>query len=156
MQAWKIGKAEGIDDLSGAGAARFGGRWNHAEQPALYFGLSPTDCALDPIILAGHVPRLPLKLIWLDLPDDQALYHAPPIERLPLGWDSLPADKPSMDFGSDWLENAQHFGLILPSVVTGQPSCLLINPRHAAIEQIKVLQVSDFIYGKPFASPMTD
>ena len=156
MQAWRIGKIDDIDDFSGAGAARFGGRWNHAEQPALYFGLSLTDCALDPIILAGHVPRLPLKLMLLHLPDDPALYQEPSVDRLPPGWDSLPADKPSMDFGSRWLERAAHLGMILPSVVTGQARCLLINPRHAAVAQIRILQVSDFIYGKPFSSGLTD
>lgn len=149
MQAWRIGKAGDIEDLSGNGAALFGGRWNHADQPALYFGLSPTDCALDPVILAGHVPRLALKLMQLQLPDDPDLYQQVQPDELPEGWDTLPADKPSMDFGSAWLTRARHLGLILPSVVTGHARCLLVNPAHAAMKRIEVMQVTDFIYGKP-------
>lgn len=149
MQAWRIGKADGISDLSGAGAALFGGRWNRPDQPALYMGLSPAGCALDPVILAGHVQHLPFKLMHLQLPCDPALYEEPALEALPLGWDSLPPDRPSMDFGGNWLARNQRLGLILPSAAMDGTRSLLINPRHPACSQIRVLQISDFIYGKP-------
>lgn len=151
MQAWRIAKAGDIDDLSGTGAGLFGGRWNHPDTPALYLRLSPTDCALDPLILAGHLPRLPLRLMHLQLPDDPDLYQEPPLSQLPTGWDALPADKPSMDFGSCWLERTEQLGLILPSVTMDRARCLLVNPGHSAFSQIEVLQVSDFVYGKPGA-----
>ncbi len=149
MQAWRIGKASDIGDLSGKGAALFGGRWNHPDQPALYLGLSPTGCALDTLVLSGHVTHLPLKLIRLQLPDDPQLYSEPALGQLPAGWNALPADKPSMDFGSRWLVGAEQLGLILPSVTADQTRCLLINPIHPAARQIEVLQVTDFFYGKP-------
>ncbi len=151
MLAWRIGKASDICDLSGTGAAIFGGRWNHPDQPALYLGLSPTGCALDTVMLAGHVPHLPLKLMQLQLPNDSELYQEPPLLQLPSGWDALPADKPSMDFGSRWLEEGRALGLILPSVTTEQTRCLLVNPRHPAASQIQVVQVTDFIYCRPTA-----
>lgn len=149
MQAWRIGKAEDITDLSGAGAALFGGRWNRSDQPAVYLGLSPSGCALDPVLLAGHVPHLPFKLMHLQLPCDPALYEEPPLAELPWGWDSLPPDRPSMDFGSLWLERNQRLGLILPSAAMNGTRCLLINPRHPASHLIRVLQITDFVYGKP-------
>lgn len=148
MRAWRIGRAADIDDLSGAGAARFGGRWNHPDVPALYLSLDLSGCALDTLILAGHIPQLPFKLMHLQLPDDPQLYLQPTPAQLPAGWAALPADKPSMDFGSHWLQSGTQLGLILPSVTEGQTRCLLINPRHPAARQIDVLQIADFCYGK--------
>lgn len=147
MRAWRIGKACNMNELTGAGAALYGGRWNHPHHPALYLGLSTAGCALDTVMLAGHVPCLPLKLVELQLPDNPALYHEPNLQQLPAGWDALPADKPSMDFGTVWLESIEHLGLILPSATTYQTRCLMINPKHPAMAQVKILQSSDFIYG---------
>jgi len=149
MLAWRIAKAADIDDLSGAGAAIFGARWNHPELSALYLTLSPATCALDVVLLAGHVPRLPLKLMTLRLPDDTALYCEPTLTELPAGWDALPLDSPGMEYGSQWLERGEHLGLILPSVATDQARCILVNPRHSAFSRIEVLQVTDFNFGKP-------
>jgi RES domain-containing protein len=147
MRAWRIGKACVASDLTGAGAAQYGGRWNHPNHPALYLGLSTAGCALDTVMLAGHVPCLPLKLIELHLPDNPALYHEPDPQQLPPGWNALPADKASMDFGTAWLEGTEHLGLILPSATTDQTRCLMVNPKHPAMAQVKILESSDFIYG---------
>jgi RES domain-containing protein len=147
MRAWRIGKARDLNELTGAGAALYGGRWNHPDHPALYLGLSAAGCALDTIMLAGHVPCLPLKLVELQLPDDPALYAEPSRAQLPPGWDALPADKAGMDFGTAWLERTEQLGLILPSATTDHTRCLMINPKHPAMAQVKVVQASDFIYG---------
>jgi RES domain-containing protein len=149
MQAWRIGKADDISDFSGAGAALYGGRWNPPDLPAVYLGLSPSGCALDPVILAGHVPQLRFKLMHLELPAEPELYEAPAVERLPLGWDTFPADRPSMDFGGEWLERNEQLGLILPSAAMDETRLVLINPQHPACRRIKVVQITDFIYGKP-------
>jgi RES domain-containing protein len=147
MQAWRIGKAGNVSELTGAGAALYGGRWNHPDHPALYLGLSTASCALDTFMLAGHVPCLPLKLVELQLPDDPALYKEPNLQQLPEGWDALPADKASMDFGTTWLERTEHLGLILPSATMDQTRCLMINPKHPAMKQVTIVQSTDFIYG---------
>ena len=147
MRAWRIGKAGNVSELTGAGAALYGGRWNHPDHPALYLGLSTASCALDTFMLAGHVPCLPLKLVELQLPDDPALYNEPNLQQLPEGWDALPADKASMDFGTAWLERTEHLGLILPSATMEQTRCLMINPKHPAMKQVTIVQSTDFIYG---------
>lgn len=149
MQAWRISKADDLTGLSGAGAALYGGRWNPPDVPAVYLGLSPSGCALDPVILAGHVPQLRFKIMHLELPAAPDLYGAPAVEQLPLGWDNLPPDRPSMDFGGEWLERNEQLGLILPSAALDDTRLMLINPRHPACRQIQVVQITDFIYGKP-------
>jgi RES domain-containing protein len=152
MLAWKIGNAAHIQDLGGSGAARFGGRWNHPDHPALYLSLSPASGALELFLMAGALPRLPLKLMRLQLPDDPTLYCTAAPEQLPIGWNTLPADYPSMDFGTQWLERNEQLGLILPSVAMEQTSCLLINPLHPAAHRIQVLCLCDVEPGRYVAT----
>ena len=146
MHAWRICKASEVDDFSGQGAALYGGRWNHVNQPAVYLGLCPASCALDAFVHLGHVPALTLKLVQLHLPDEPDLYFEPQLTQLPKGWDNLPADRPSMDFGARWLERGRSLGLILPSVTVVHVRNLMINPRHLAIGKVKVLGASDFTF----------
>jgi RES domain-containing protein len=148
MLAWKIGKAAQIHDLSGAGPAVIGGRWNHPDHPALYLSLSPAAGALELFMLAGEMPRLPLRLMHLRLPGDPALYQHIAAGSLPAGWNASPADQPSMDFGTQWLERREQLGLILPSVAMEQNRCLLVNPLHPAASLIEVLRIDDVDPGR--------
>jgi RES domain-containing protein len=141
MQAWRICKSSHANDLSGGGAARFGGRWNHADQPAVYLALSAAGCALDTFVQCASVSRPGFTLVHLQLPDDPTLYWQPALARLPEGWDITPADRPSMDFGSAWLERREQLGLIVPSAAITHTRNLLLNPRHPAMAQVKVLDV---------------
>lgn len=155
IQVWRIAKARFATDLSGQGSALFGGRWNHMEHRALYFGMTPAICALETFIHATEVPRFPLKLVRLSLPDDPELYQEPSMAQLPPGWDAKPADKPSMDFGTAWLEEGRQLGLIVPSSVLPFERNIMLNPEHAAANQIKILDVTDFFYDSRMFTPRT-
>ncbi|SEI61771.1 RES family NAD+ phosphorylase [Pseudomonas sp. NFR16] len=144
MLAWRICKQSAIDDLSGQGAAAFGGRWNHPDHAALYLSLSAAGCALDRLILGAGTPCPGTCLVQLQLPDDPQLYRTPTLDELPPGWDALPADRASMDWGSDWLGRNDQLGLIVPSATITHTRNLLLNPRHAAVAQIRVMAISTF------------
>ncbi|MEX6666915.1 RES family NAD+ phosphorylase [Pseudomonas sp. W2-17] len=147
MQAWRISKANAANDLSGTGAAQFGGRWNHADQPAVYLALSASGCALDTLVQCASLPQPGFQLVHLQLPDDPALYWQPALAQLPPGWEVTPADRPSMDFGSAWLERREQLGLIVPSAIITHTRNLLLNPRHPAMAQVRVLDVRPFACG---------
>jgi RES domain-containing protein len=153
MQVWRIAKARFATDLSGQGAALFGGRWNHMEHRALYFGLTPAICALETFVHATEVPRFALKLVKLKLPQVPDLYWEPSINDLPTGWERKPADTPSMDFGTTWLEAKQQLGLILPSSVLRVERNILVNPDHPAARQIEIISVTDFSYDSRMFTP---
>lgn len=145
MKAWRIAKAKRATDLSGYGAALEGGRWNHKDVPALYLGLSPSVCCLETFVHASGPPVMPLKIIYLELPDD-APYYTPDI--LPEGWQSLPADRASMDFGTEWLNSLHHLGMIVPSAVMPLDQNIVINPRHSAWSKIRIIDIQEFLYDK--------
>lgn len=146
MRAWRISKAKRAKDLSGKGAAIEGGRWNDQDVPAVYMGLTPAICCLETFVHAVGEPSMPMTITCFELPDDLSLYLEPDPRKLPDGWASLPADRPSMDFGSAWLKANSHLGLIVPSAVLALERNIVITPNHPALSQIKVIDVFDFIY----------
>jgi len=146
VRAWRIAKAKRASDLSGVGAAMEGGRWNHADIPAVYMGLSPAICCLETYVHASGRPPIPLTITCFDLPDDPALYWEPASTELPTGWASLPADSPSMDLGTHWLLGNQQLGMIVPSAVLPLERNVVINPKHPAIDRINIIDVYEFAY----------
>ncbi|MCD5994120.1 RES family NAD+ phosphorylase [Pseudomonas sp. CDFA 602] len=148
MEVWRLARTAVATDLTGRCAALSGARWNHRTHPALYFGLTPELCALETLMHSSEAPRLALKLVCVRLPDDPTLYHETTEAQLPPGWDARPADIVSMDFGTRWLKNRQHLGLIVPSPVMLQARLIVLNPVHPAAGRIEILTVSDFPHGQ--------
>lgn len=146
MRAWRISKAKRAADLSGLGAAIEGGRWNEAEAAAVYLGLSPAICCLETFVHQTQRPVIPMKITEFELPEDAELYLEPSENELPVGWAALPADKPSMSFGTDWLNRGSHLGLIVPSAVLPLERNIVLNPRHPAISRVKISRIMDFTY----------
>ncbi|HDZ55296.1 MAG TPA: RES domain-containing protein [Pseudomonas xinjiangensis] len=146
MIAWRISKARRAKDLSGIGAALEGGRWNETELPAVYMGLSAAICCLETFVHQAGRPQIPMTITRFSLPDDPELYLEPRPGDLPEGWDSLPSDKPSVDFGSQWLRDGKQMGLIVPSVVLPLERNVVINPAHPAVGSIEVLDIQNFRY----------
>lgn len=146
MRAWRISKAKRAADLSGLGAAIEGGRWNEAEAAAVYLGLSPAICCLETFVHQTQRPVIPMKITEFELPEDAELYLEPSEKELPVGWAALPADKPSMSFGTDWLNRGSHLGLIVPSAVLPLERNIMLNPRHPAISRVKISRIMDFTY----------
>jgi RES domain-containing protein len=146
MRAWRIAKAKRATDLSGQGAAIEGGRWNDQDVPAVYMGLTPAICCLETYVHADGEPTFPMKITCFELPDVESLYLRVDGAALPSGWASLPADRPSMEFGTSWLKSNSHLGLIVPSAILALERNVVINPAHPAASLIKVIEVYDFIY----------
>lgn len=146
MKAWRIAKAKRAQDLSGKGAAIAGGRWNEEDVPAVYMGLNPAICCLETYVHASGKPAIPLKITAFELPDDDSLFWVPAIEDLPHGWESLPPDRPSMDFGTRWLRANRHLGMVIPSAVLPLERNIVINPHHPSVSQIKLVEIYDFVY----------
>ncbi|AKN26767.1 RES domain protein [Stutzerimonas stutzeri] len=87
-----------------------------------------------------------MKITEFELPEDAELYLEPSEKELPVGWAALPADKPSMSFGTDWLNRGSHLGLIVPSAVLPLERNIVLNPRHPAISRVKISRIMDFTY----------
>lgn len=146
MKAWRISKTKRASDLSGQGAAIDGGRWNNVDVPAVYMGLSPAICCLETFVHTNSYPLVPLTITQFILPDDPQLYLEPGSTELPEGWNTIPADTPSMSFGTQWLRQKQYLGLIVPSAVLPLERNIVVNPNHPAIADVFIDDQFKFMY----------
>ncbi len=146
MRVWRISKANRVRDLTGYGASIDGGRWNQQDVCAVYAGLSPAICCLETFVHQTHMPLIPMKIVCLELPDDPSLYLEPPVAGLPAGWNALPADRASMDFGTAWLRAGNQLGLIVPSAVMTLEKNIVINPTHRDMSLVRIVDEQDFRY----------
>ena len=144
IRAWRLSKARYAGDLSGVGAAREGQRWNLPGQRAVYLGLTPEITVLEVLVHLNGVVAVPLMLCCYELPDDPELMARPSLEAFPQGWDAIPHGQASSRFDGQWLSEARQLALVLPSVVVPQARNLLLNPLHAAIQQVRLVDQVPF------------
>lgn len=140
------------EDLSGAGAALAGGRWNEKGTPAVYASASIALACLETLVHLGSA-GLPLNryLVRIDVAD--ALWRAR--RRLaspPVGWDAIPPGRVSIDEGQRWLSGAATALLEVPSVIVPEEFNVLINPKHPDAAALKATKLRKWMYDGRFGS----
>jgi RES domain-containing protein len=138
MLAWRIVRSVyTADALSGAGAARWGSRWNSVGVQMIY---ASTGRALAVLEMLVHVARknslADAVFIPLEIPEN--LISAVP--DLPEGWNHFPYRKESRRTGDRWIEQGSSLAMFVPSAVLPAERNILINPAHALFSQIHVGQ----------------
>ena len=155
MRLWRIAvesRKYAADDLSGAGAAKFPGRWNGEGEPVVY--AAPT-LALAVLETAAHIDLagLPLNrfVVEIDVPDSiWAAAGDLPEAALHRSWSAVPAGMASVQVGSAWLKESSSAILLVPSVIVPEESVALINPKHPDARRIKARVVRKFEYDHLF------
>lgn len=133
------------DDLSGAGAAKVGGRWNAIGSPVVYCAASRALAYLEtlthllPGLGPGSKPPGNRCLIEIQVPIgvwDQR-HQARKDPNFPGGWAVHPAGKLGVAYGTAWLAARTSALLVVPSVVVPEEDNILINPLHRDAKSIK-------------------
>lgn len=136
------------EDLGGEGAKITGGRWNRPGTPVVYCATNKSLAALETIVHLGAT-GLPLNryLVRVDVPARiWNTRHVHPGGVFPVGWDSLPAGKVSLDLGDDWLRGCTTALFEVPSVIVPDESNILINPNHPKAAKIRATKVRKWTY----------
>jgi RES domain-containing protein len=136
------------DDLSGAGAARTGGRWNQAGDPLVYASESQALACLETVVHlnAGGLP-LNRYLVAITIPDPvwtNALTETQ--ASLPVGWDADPPGRVSIRFGAAWLRGMGSALLRVPSAIVPDEYNVLINPKHPGAAAITAAKLRRWLY----------
>jgi RES domain-containing protein len=153
MILWRIAaetRLHNADDLGGAGAAKWPGRWNDEGEPVVY--CAPT-IAMAVLETAAHVDDagLPLDryLVEIRVPDAiWARREEFKTARLPAAWDAIPAGRASLRIGSEWLSSLRSSILLVPSAIVPEDRVALINPRHPDAARITARAVRRFEYNR--------
>lgn len=146
MRCWRIAKAAHALDRTGAGARNDGGRWNRPGTAALYAGMTVEIAALEKFVHVNGVEPDDLQLVAIGVPDDAGLIEAANPAALPQGWDALPIQDASQDFGTRWLSGGSALALVVPSAILPEGRNVLINPLHARFARVTLAVVRSFRY----------
>jgi len=143
MIVYRIAKKEYIEDLSGNGAKRTGGRWNPKGIPILYCASTSSLAILEKLV-SIDMDLLPedLCIAALEIPKSKILKI--PEEELPKNWNHYPSPDALKSIGKSWIELGNFCTLQIPSAVNSMESYYLINVKHPLMEKIKIKEVTPF------------
>ena len=143
MIVYRIAKKEYIEDLSGNGAKRTGGRWNSKGTPVLYCASTSSLAILEKLV-SIDMDLLPddLCIAALEIPKSKILKI--PEEELPKNWNHYPSPDALKSIGKSWIELGNFCTLQIPSAVNPMESNYLINVKHPLMEKIKIKEITLF------------
>ncbi len=129
-----------------------GGRWNPKGSRMIYAGSAPTVALLEYLCIKGAaVGRKPWHMVVYEIGNED-LVGTLEIEGLPLGWNKLPHEKVTQDFGKFWLVEKEFPFLKVPSARVDLAFYpleynLLINPDFPELKNfISVVNIIPFDY----------
>lgn len=145
MLVWRVTrKAHAEQPLSGEGARRYGGRWNHIGAAVVYSSQSLSLAVLEYLVNLS-ITDLPddLVSVQIEIPDDLPRTEIA-IKKLPDNWRRFPSVAELKDIGTDWARQGTAPILVVPSVVIPNELNYLISPTHPLSHRIKIVSVEAF------------
>lgn len=142
MLVFRIISKKYANDLSGTGAAIFGGRWNRKGSPVLYTGESKEIALLEIIV---HTPPMlvpDLDILTLEIPDNSITEIT--TKDLPKNWTDYPAPSILARMGEDWIKASKTMALKVPSCIIHSANNYILNCRHIDYKKVKLIEHKDF------------
>lgn len=142
MLVYRITGKKYASDLTGKGAAMFGGRWNKKGSPVLYTGENKEIALLETIV---HTPPLlipALVILTLEIPDDSITTIE--IKNLPENWTVYPAPVVLSEIGERWIKEAKTIALRVPSSIIHSSHNYILNCRHPEYSRVRFIDLRNF------------
>ena len=142
MTVYRISLDVYKDDLSGAGAKMFGGRWNNVGIPVLYTTENISLAVLE-LLVRINKKNIPLHhyLLQFDIPENEAPAMIPK-NKLKDGWkDDIQL---TQWLGSEFIKAGGSLLLKVPSVVVDEEHNFIINPMHPHFKKLKLVSAKKF------------
>ncbi|MGK2860687.1 MAG: RES family NAD+ phosphorylase [Chitinophagaceae bacterium] len=135
MHIYRISKCKYINDLSGTGAATFGGRWNSKGVHILYTAASPSLALLESVVHISNIPVDDYCMTTLDIPENKIkeITH----KQLPENWFVYPPADQLKKIGDQFIKDNIFLALKLPSAIMMEDFNYLVNPNHADFKKLK-------------------
>lgn len=132
--------------LSGIGASKYGGRWNHPGTPVVYASSSVALAAMEVFVhLAAGVAPPNHMLVRINIPDDIAT-SATTIDKPPADWQRIPAPASTREIGTNWARSGRSVLLRVPSVVIPSEYNYLLNPQTPEFARVGAQIESTFTF----------
>ena len=145
MFVWRLTRTTHADEpMTGEGARRFGGRWNHPGIPVIYTSATLSLAVLEFLVNVSSVD-LPddLVSIRIEVPEDLNQSHLL-IDDLPRTWRTYLGIEDLREIGTNWVREGKTAVLAVPSVVIPNELNYVINPTHSDVHRLKVVSIEAF------------
>ena len=137
MEVYRIANCKFINDISGKGAALYGGRWNSKNTYIVYTAESRALALLETVVHIGKMPEVGFCIAGIFIPDNSIeIYKS---EMLPDGWDRNPPPDHLKKIGDRFIEANKYLALKIPSVLMPEDHNILLNPAHKDFAKVKIV-----------------
>jgi RES domain-containing protein len=136
MLIYRIASCQYINDLSGKGAALYGGRWNSKDIHMVYTAESAALALLETVVHIGKIPETGYCMITIQLPSDKI--QKMNAEALPGDWHKNPPPDSLKTIGDEFINSGIYIALQVPSVIMPEGHNFLLNPAHTDFKKVKI------------------
>ena len=134
----------------GAGAFRYGGRWNSQGTRLLYASSTLSLAALEMLVnLNAEDLLLGYSFARMEFENDIIL-SVEKFRRLPKNWADSPPSSEIQAIGDEWAVSLRSVALQVPSAVLPNESNFLININHPDFPQVRLGKVEAFKFDSRF------
>lgn len=142
MLLYRLTKNVYSNDLSGAGARLYGGRWNSEGRAMVYLAYSRSLAVLEALV---HLPPTNVPddycMVTIEVPDDFTTIDE---TRLPQNWQDHPDLDILKQMGNAFLLEKKNLLLKVPSAIVNEEYNYLLNPAHANAQKVKLKNIQPF------------
>jgi RES domain-containing protein len=142
MLLYRLTKCVYANDLSGAGARLYGGRWNSEGRAMVYLASSRSLAVLEALV---HLPPTNVPdefcMVAIEAPDDFAAINE---KLLPKNWQDHPDLDMLKQLGNAFLFEKKSLLLKVPSAIVNEEYNYLLNPLQAGASKLKVKNIQPF------------
>ncbi len=145
IKLFRISKCKFIEDLTGEGAFRVGGRWNSKGTRIIYTSQSISLSMLEVLV---HTEGLPIvaDMCLGTFAINHKLIKTISISELHKSWKNIPATISTKAIGDQFVRQGKYLALRVPSVLVPEEYNILINPLHKDLKKFKYLEQREIIF----------
>ncbi len=137
MRVFRISKCSYIQDLSGTGAALFGGRWNSKGKYLLYTSGAASLALLETIVHLSKIPAIDFCLLEIDIPSTSV--HEINAAQLPEKWQVYPSPAALKKMGDAFIKKEEKLVMKVPSAIIPGEYNYLLNPNHTGFKKVQII-----------------
>ena len=142
MLLYRLSRKKYAEQLSGKGAALFGGRWNSVGRPVIYTSEYRSLAVLE-YRVNNPLAVKDLMMLTIEVPDNSIKTISK--TELPENWNAFDPESPVAKLGDLWLHQAESLMLKVPSVPVPEEHNFLINPLHPSMKEVKIIDSSAYL-----------
>ncbi|MBA3828117.1 MAG: RES family NAD+ phosphorylase [Taibaiella sp.] len=137
MNVYRICKTKFLKDLSGRGAALYGGRWNNIDTYIVYTAQSRALALLETMVHTVRFITGEQSIATLHIPENSIEVVSE--KQLPIDWNNYPPPDYIKTIGDDFIRRNTHLILKVPSALMPEEHNYLINPLHKDFKKIAIV-----------------